>query len=221
MERLNLKGLVSKAADDGVYYGRASTAAVDRSGEIVRPSAFRNVGDWVERNPVMYYDHAWTTSLQVGETSLPVAKATEAKVTESELVIGFKFSDLPFAQQVKYLVDEGFLNSLSVGFLPKTWETDKDGRRVYTDVELLEVSVVGIPANAEATIMRSLKDAGRTDETLAKIASAYAELKSGRGAKAPERGTQAGARSVEPGGVLTVFERQTIAKNMGGKAAKE
>lgn len=211
-----LTGAVVKGEREGLYRGKASTSAVDRSGEIVLPGAFRNIADWLARNPVMYYDHAWTTSITVSESSLPVGRAVEAAVSEKDLVIGWEFSDLPFASQVRALVDGGFLNSLSVGFLPKAWDFDPDGRRVYTDVELLEVSIVGIPANAEATIMRGLRERGVSEKEAARLAAVYEELKSGRAAKETERGNRAGAQSAGPGGALTPFERQTIAKHMGG-----
>ena len=47
----------------------------------------------------------------------------------------------------------GFLNAVSVGFIPVRWEdgSEKLGyRRKYIEQELLEVSAVAIPANPDA-----------------------------------------------------------------------
>ncbi|HWQ90753.1 MAG TPA: HK97 family phage prohead protease, partial [Clostridia bacterium] len=47
----------------------------------------------------------------------------------------------------------GFLNAVSVGFVPIRWENggeDSGFRRKYVEQELLEVSAVAIPANPEA-----------------------------------------------------------------------
>ena len=52
------------------------------------------------------------------------------------------------------------MSSFSVGFIPKEWDRDPDGRLVFTEVELLETSAVPVPANAQANIMRTAKSAG-------------------------------------------------------------
>ena len=47
----------------------------------------------------------------------------------------------------------GFLNAVSVGFIPVRWENgsaDSLFRRKYLEQELLEVSAVAIPANPDA-----------------------------------------------------------------------
>ena len=47
----------------------------------------------------------------------------------------------------------GFLNAVSVGFIPVRWENgseEKGYRRKYLEQELLEVSAVSIPANPNA-----------------------------------------------------------------------
>lgn len=160
-----LEGAISKSGEkegaQPVYQAWASTGAVDRHGEIVAPRSFANLSDYVAKNPVIFYDHAWATWDAPSPGSLPIGKAISARVVRREagdaegLRLSWVFSELPFAQDVKYLVDVGVLNSMSIGFRPLKWDHDEDGRRVYTQVELLEVSVVGIPANQEAEIIRA------------------------------------------------------------------
>jgi HK97 family phage prohead protease len=143
-----LFGNIEKA-DDG-YRIIASTDDVDRDGEIVKPSAFKNLKKYLATNPVIlgfhnYYD-------------FPIGKATGGKIGDKALELNIEFADTDRGREAKYLYDNGFMNSFSVGFIPKEWENDKQGRRVYTDVELLEVSAVPVPANASANIIRQCKD---------------------------------------------------------------
>src|SRR5690606_10009508 len=59
----------------------------------------------------------------------------------------------PEADMYRKLYKAGFMNSSSVGFIGKEW-VDGDGKtspfRKFTKVELLELSLVSIPANPEA-----------------------------------------------------------------------
>jgi hypothetical protein len=159
-----------KKAKDGVYQAYISPSIVDRDGEMVHPEAVKNVRQYLKSNPVIYYDHAWASFTAQGEERLPIGKAVGYRKTEKGLVIKWVFSELEFAQKVKYLVDEEILNTVSIGFLAKSIENDPDKikeslkeegiptktipRRLYTDIELLELSVVGIPANQNAEIIR-------------------------------------------------------------------
>jgi HK97 family phage prohead protease len=149
MER-KIFGQISKgSANDDIYRITASTDDVDRQDEVIRPDAFKgSLDSYLVKNPVILFGHRW------GEP--PVGKAVAGRVREHSLELDIVFAETQFAKEVRSLVDGGFLNASSVGFIPKTWETDPEGRRVYTDVELLELSIVPIPANAYATIQRSL-----------------------------------------------------------------
>lgn len=66
-------------------------------------------------------------------------------------------ADLAFA-----LYESGALKGVSVGFAPRDWkEVEEDGRtgRVYTRQELVEVSAVPVPSNADA-LARALREFG-------------------------------------------------------------
>ncbi len=162
MEKLKLKAKVNVDPEEG-YTAIASTIQEDRDGEIILPSAFKNLDSVVARGAPIFLNHAWRGG--AGEEGMPIGKIVAAWAEPEALMIKFEFAEggpLTLAPKVKYLVDKGFLNSMSVGAIPKKWETDKEGRRVYTDLELLEVSVVGIPSNRGASIMNALKTAGLT-----------------------------------------------------------
>ena len=156
-------GKIKKAKDDK-YTIVASTGAVDRDEEIILPTAFKNLKTFLKTNPVILWAHNYATP--------PIGKAIDGKITDNELLLDIEFADTEFGKEVKYLYDNGFMNSFSVGFIPKEWERDPNGKLVFTDVELLETSAVPVPANAQANIIRSAKSAGMELKEVEKLFSA-------------------------------------------------
>jgi HK97 family phage prohead protease len=126
----------------------ASTAALDSYGEIV-------MQDWdltrYAKNPVVFFGH--------DSRGLPVGKAENVRVEEGRLLATLKFVDAkanPFAEQVWESIKQGALSAVSVGFRAGAVHMiDLDGKQVaaLTGNELLEISVVGIPANPEAVAL--------------------------------------------------------------------
>ena len=145
-----LKGTLEKKADK--YTIVASTNGVDRDDEIILPSAFKNLETFLKTNPVILWAHNYSVP--------PIGKATAGKISDNQLTLEIEFAETEFGKEVKYLYDNGFMSSFSVGFIPKEWDRDPDGRLVFTEVELLETSAVPVPANAQANIMRTAKSAG-------------------------------------------------------------
>lgn len=128
----------------------ASDKSLDRDQERILPSAFKNLKQYLAKNPVILFGHDYSTP--------PVGKATSGKITDNELILDIEFADTTFGKEVKYLYDNGFMNTFSVGFIPKNYEIDNDGFKTFTDAELLEVSAVPVPANPNATILRTAKE---------------------------------------------------------------
>src|SRR2546423_12828726 len=65
----------------------------------------------------------------------------------------FAVEENPMAKVAYGLYKGGFLNAVSVGFIPLQWENgtkEKGYRRKYLEQELLEVSAISIPANPNA-----------------------------------------------------------------------
>lgn len=188
-----LRGIINKEKKDGVYTAWASTVSIDRDDEIVLPAGLMNREKYLSSNPVMFYDHAWTGGMFGGkptETSLPIAKALDLFVDKSRgVMISFEFASHPFAQTVKSLVDEKILNTLSIGFMAHDAVNDieqiasvlaengialinKSPRNVITKWEMLETSIVGIPSNRDAEIIRN-----SAPEKAATIKSILCELR--------------------------------------------
>jgi HK97 family phage prohead protease len=152
-----------KAADDNRYSAWASTINKDRDGDVIRPEAFAaSLPGYLKTNPVILLGH------NMG--GLPVGKAVSGKIVKNQgLQIDIEFAGTDLGREVRYLVDNGFLNTLSVGFIPRDWTEMKGGGREFSSVDLLEVSVVTVPSNAGATIIRSAESKGAALPTLAKI----------------------------------------------------
>lgn len=142
-----------KAADDGsgAYWFTASTDARDRQGDVIVQSAWKT-NDFM-KNPVILWAHNYYET--------PIGKALEMKMDGSSMSVKIKFaSDIdPFANKVEKLVAGGYLRTVSVGFMvyksePLTTEDLAErpemryGQRLHGD--LLEVSIVPVPANPEA-----------------------------------------------------------------------
>jgi len=149
-------------SDEGRFSIWASTGDVDRMEEIVEPSAFKNLKDYLARNPVILWAHDYDRP--------PVGKAVGGRIHPEGLVLDIEFAQTEFGREVEYLYREGFLNAFSVGFIPKSPpQPNKEGQYVYTDVELLEVSSVPVPANAAATMIRQAARKGMSLPELEKV----------------------------------------------------
>lgn len=154
MKEIFIKGLIEKTAAGG-YRVIASTAAIDRQGDSIDQSGWDTLN--FMKNPVMLWAHDYS--------SLPVAKVLALPADARGLVADYEFAPAegnPMAAQLKILVDEGFVNAVSVGFIPK----ERNGN-VITKAELLEISFVPVPANQEALVTARSK--GVSDEMLSKI----------------------------------------------------
>lgn len=129
------------------FEGWASTIEKDRVDDIVLPSAFQSsLADFVQYGKI-FYGHKWY--------EFPIGKPLSATIDPSKgLFIKAQLSDsTEEARTVWKLLKEGILDALSIGFNIKSFEIDpKTNIRTITDLELLETSVVPIPANRGSRI---------------------------------------------------------------------
>lgn len=123
--------------------GYASTTAIDRSADVILSSAWTKSGGLnnFQRNPILLFNHNYDKP--IGKV---VAMGTDSKGLKINGVISKSAGD------VYNLVKEGVLSTFSVGFMIKDAEYDKqnDGL-IVKDAELLEISVVSVPCNQDAT----------------------------------------------------------------------
>lgn len=139
------KAYVAEIKGEDIIGAVASSGSMDRDGDILVPSGWEL--DNFRKNPVLLWAH--------DSYSLPIGKATDISIIGNDLRFNAKFAENEneFAGKVAKLMRGGFLNSFSVGFIPK--ERDEAGR--MSKMELLEISVVNVPANAEARNNRDFK----------------------------------------------------------------
>lgn len=143
-------GLEVKAtaeADAPVIEFVASDDTLDRYDEVIVAQGWELTN--YQRNPVFQNSHKY------GDVIFTLGKALATSIRGNALVqrIEFAVAINPVAKLAYELYKGGFLNAVSVGFIPLEWE-DGGGatayRRKFIKQELLELSAVSIPANPNA-----------------------------------------------------------------------
>jgi len=117
----------------------------DRQGEILDPKGAK-VDNFL-KNPVLLWGHNQT----MGEEPLPIGSVKEIKIYDDKINCKAIIHNITqLAKEVGELVKKGFLNTMSVGFMPL--ERDKSDSSIITKWEMLEHSVVPVPAYQDALI---------------------------------------------------------------------
>lgn len=147
---LYTKAVISEKKED-TFTAVASTDTEDRQGERVLQDGWqlKNFKD----NPILLFMHDHTK---------PIGKATRVWIEKASgkprlMFKGVISSATDVGKAAKQLMDEGILNSFSVGFRP----LEMDGNSI-TKSELYEISLVSVPANPDARLVmaKSLEGAG-------------------------------------------------------------
>ena len=131
---------------------RASTASVDRQGEVIDQAGWQL--DAYRRNPVILDSHRY------GSIDDILGKAVRVEPMPEGLEVDVEFTDTEKGRMARRMVEDGFLRTVSVGFRSLG---RKPGMRAgepmtHTAMELLEVSMVAIPANRDAVRLRGVED---------------------------------------------------------------
>ncbi len=130
----------------------ASTPVIDRYDSVVQGWTLANYA----KNPVVLFGHD-SEDLPVGRSVSTVLEADgglSAKIQFAPPEI------YPFADTVYKMYLAGYLNAVSVGFIPGDTSYDSEANVfVLRDNDLLEISCVPVPANPEA-LMKAVTDGG-------------------------------------------------------------
>ena len=162
---------VTKAVGERQIRVIVSTADVDRAGDIIDPNGIDFTA--YRKNPVVLYQH---------EHDEPIARSIEIGVVNGRVEALVQFPDEGKAEksdEVYNLIKAGVLNAVSIGFIPHESISldpkDSWGPKRYTKCEMLEVSVVSVPANSAALIIeRQLhigSDAAIVERTVSSVNS--------------------------------------------------
>lgn len=149
-------------ANDGSFVAVASTNSVDRHGEIIDNNGWDLKA--YKKNPVILWAHDHS------EPAIGVSKKTwvEGVGKKAKLMIQPVLHDVTEkARAIKQLIEMGVTNSLSVGFRP----LETKDNVTFDKNELLEVSIVNVPANADAMMLayKSLKQEGFDDDVIKEV----------------------------------------------------
>ena len=133
--------------------GYANTTDKDRTGDIVTAKAWAKGIENYRKNPVLLYQH---------KHDCPIGRVDKVTVDRKGLFVEALVSEAAEKlHSVHTLVRDGALKSFSVGFRVKDGKYDqKTDSMTITDVELLEISVVSVPANQESlfSVRKSFED---------------------------------------------------------------
>lgn len=185
-----MKPIISKSTDAGItttdtggFIGYAARFLnIDRQGDIILPGAFqKSIQEFMDSGGLVLSDHENKTSAVIGTLN----DATEDR---SGLKVDVTFSATKAGQDIRTLLREKAVRKMSISFLAKPperlskkqvgelWDrmgykpsatqiklSEKGANLIKEVSEIIEVSVVPIPANADASII-SVK-AHSEDET--------------------------------------------------------
>lgn len=148
-----------------------SDATVDRYGDIVDPKGWdlKNF----KKNPIALFGHS---------NDFPIGTWDNIRIEGGKLVAKLKLASRGTSQRIDELiglVEQGVLRAVSVGFRPLEAEPiDRDkpyGGQRYTKQELLETSLVSVPANPAALAVA--KSLNLSDETMSMAFGEHAEMR--------------------------------------------
>lgn len=136
-----------KAEDGGrrVFSGLATNASPDRMGDTIDPLGAKF------KNPlVLLHQH---------DRHAPIGSVKFGKPTKNGITFEAEIPNIPEPGSLKDRVDtawgeikHGLVRGVSVGFRSLKHAYKEDGGIEFQEIEILELSIVSIPANAEATI---------------------------------------------------------------------
>jgi len=142
---------VSEANDvEQSIVGWGSKPTVDRDKELIEANAWQL--DNFRKNPVLLLCHKYDAP--------PVGKVLWVKSDTNGLKFKARFANTERGKEIYQLYKDGIMNAFSVGFKPLPGgviDAPKDVKykgckRVFTGVELMEISCVPVPANSDALV---------------------------------------------------------------------
>lgn len=132
--------------DERTIYGIATTPSADRMGDIVEPLGVKY------SNPLpLLWQHAHDAPVGMAFFDAPTEKGVTFKATLPRVREDGKLKDL--VDMAWQSVKERLVRGVSIGFRALERAFIEGGGVHFTKTEVIELSLVTIPANADATIM--------------------------------------------------------------------
>jgi HK97 family phage prohead protease len=184
MNNKNIFCTIKEFIGDNKLRAYASTITPDRDGEVVLPNAYVGSKKSFMQNPVLLQFHNYWDE--------PVGKITSLDHDDFGMIMEVEFAPTEAGKKFATLYKGGFMNAFSIGFIPKKSIRPSDSGdelaqlglskdifnkegvyRIFTEIELLEVSCVPVPANRDAIVLsaKSLasKDASAIEDIIAEL----------------------------------------------------
>ena len=143
----------SSDEENRVITAIASKEVKDRDGDVVVVGTTAKDGIDIrqfKKNPVILFAH--------DHRAPPIARAEKIWKEDKKLMMNIKFPEPEISSlgdSIYKLIKGGYMNTLSIGFQPD-WQVakfdEKKGGYYFPSSELLETSIVSVPANPEAII---------------------------------------------------------------------
>ena len=147
---LELQTADTHGADPSIYTYVARSAGKDRNGSITDPDGWDF--DNYLRNPLLFANH---------DHRMPIGRAHRVWMQDQLMWAQVSFADTDQAHNVQQLVDQALLRAISIGWhsFKSSLIRDNDGwpTGIHShQQELVELSIVAIPADTEALRVAAL-----------------------------------------------------------------
>jgi HK97 family phage prohead protease len=138
---LSFEPTLTKDLGNGSVECVVTTSAVDRYNESIDTAGIDTTH--FMNNPVVLYGHDYS--------GLPIGKTTKITQMKNKMKAQFQLAvdEYPFAATVYAMIKGGYLNAVSIGGRVKEWSEDY---KTILQMEMVEFSVVAVPANPDAMI---------------------------------------------------------------------
>jgi HK97 family phage prohead protease/HK97 family phage major capsid protein len=192
-------------AGDGLEFV-LSDATPDRYGDIVEPAGW--VLAWFKKNPIALFGH---------NSSFPIGTWTNVRIEGGKLIARLSLASRGTSARIDELislVEQGILRAVSVGFRPMEAEPIDANRpygpQRYKKQELLECSLVSVPANPSALAVA--KSMNLSTETLSLAFGEHAEGRPGDRTATGVKASQPHSKE-RPPAMKTLAQRIVDAEN--------
>lgn len=142
---LELLDVKSDGSGPMTFTAYASTFGnVDHGGDTIEKGAFKDTLRNPNRDRPLLWQH---------DAKTPIGIEKSIKEDAKGLLGTWEIVDTQAGLDAYKLLKSGAIRSMSIGYIPKTWEWQREGEvRVLKEIDLLENSVVSIPMNDQARI---------------------------------------------------------------------
>ena len=183
MQGLNTTDLGIDGIAAADHQGHREYTFVASTGDRMRSRVRLNPDGWnldnYMRNPVVLPHHAGSNVFSAPQN--PIGQATRVWIDHRGLMARIRFASTDAGKETEQLVLEGVIRAVSVGWLGSEFSLDRneDGtvREIaYNQQELIEISVVNVPADPHALRVADLSNTF-DEATLNTITAAFRQQK--------------------------------------------